>query len=581
MSHRVARFRPDRSLRMVLVGLLIPLAAWMGFNAAWATWYADRIFPGIYIDGVPVGGKTRPEALTLLLEAGSEAGGMPIRVAYGDRQWALAGTVPSTSAQLWTLTGQAFDRGRSGPLPQNLLARWRLLLSGGEIAVDPIYDAVEIDHFVSRIIQEVNQPPRPEVLIGGLRLPAAPGIQVSPQTLTAQIGEALRETAPEPILLEVQPVWAADVSLPPAPTLPSPLLLSHPDHDLQVALDPIRLNRVMSGTEDLEQWLTELRPQFFQAPRNAALWFDRPRNQLTVIADGRTGIDLDLDGTLRAVREALAQGRSEARIHLLHTPPAVTAETAFQLGINEFVGSSTTYFQGSSAARIHNIELTSQQFNGALVAPGGVFSFNDTVGRITSAAGYEESAIIWGDRTAVGVGGGVCQVSTTIFRAAYEAGFPIVERYNHGFAVSWYGEPGLDATIYTPQVDFQFRNDTEGHLLIQPVVDAARGELTIEIYGSKPNRTVTLSEPRISRVVEPREPLLIEVESLAPGVSQRVETEKPGMTVDVDRLITENGVTRSETLRSVYQPWRAVFLVGREAEPPVEDPGTGGGAAAT
>ena len=94
-----------------------------------------------------------------------------------------------------------------------------------------------------------------------------------------------------------------------------------------------------------------------------------------------------------------------------------------------------------------------------------MFSFNENVEDVTAANGFEDSLIIWGDRTAVGVGGGVCQVSTTVFRAAYEAGLPILERYNHGYVVSWYGEPGLDATIYTPSVDFKFRNDTGAYLL--------------------------------------------------------------------------------------------------------------------
>ena len=104
-------------------------------------------------------------------------------------------------------------------------------------------------------------------------------------------------------------------------------------------------------------------------------------------------------------------------------------------------------------------------------------------------------------------GGGVCQVSTTVFRAALEAGFPLLERYNHGYVVSWYGDPGFDATIYTPYVDFRFLNDTDAHLLIQPVVDSVAGILTFRFYGTKPDREVLISEAEYEDVKQPGDPV--------------------------------------------------------------------------
>lgn len=141
--------------------------------------------------------------------------------------------------------------------------------------------------------------------------------------------------------------------------------------------------------------------------------------------------------------------------------PAVDSSRIADMSIRELVASATTYFQGSSAERVHNIDVAAAKFEGIVIPPGGIFSFNDTVGDVSAANGFEDSLVIWGDQTVVGIGGGVCQVSTTVFRAAYNAGFSIVERYNHGYIVDWYGEPGLDATIYTPTVDFRFRNDND------------------------------------------------------------------------------------------------------------------------
>jgi hypothetical protein len=143
-----------------------------------------------------------------------------------------------------------------------------------------------------------------------------------------------------------------------------------------------------------------------------------------------------------------------------------------------------------------------------------------------------------------------------------------LERYNHGYVVSWYGEPGLDATIFTPSVDFRFRNDTGAHLLLEPVVNAADGTITFNLYGTKPAREVVIGAPQISDVVAPAPPIYAVDPSVATGGRRQVDWETEGMTVAVQRTITENGETRVETLKSKYQPWRAVYLVGSEAELP-------------
>jgi vancomycin resistance protein YoaR len=159
-------------------------------------------------------------------------------------------------------------------------------------------------------------------------------------------------------------------------------------------------------------------------------------------------------------------------------------------------------------------------------------------------------------------------VSTTIFRTAYEGGFPIVARTNHGYVVDWYGEPGLDATIFTPYVDFKFRNDTGAHLLLEPVVDSANGVVTFNFYGTRPDRDVTISKPVITDVKPAEPPQYIVDEALAKGEKKQVDWEKEGMTATVTRTIVENGTTRTDTLVSKYQPWQAVFTVGPGTEIP-------------
>jgi vancomycin resistance protein YoaR len=258
----------------------------------------------------------------------------------------------------------------------------------------------------------------------------------------------------------------------------------------------------------------------------------------------------------------LLAGSTQAKLTVVDVPPAVDADRIAEMGIRELVASGTTYFKGSSAARIRNIEVAAAQFDGVVVPPDGIFSFNKIVESVTSANDFEDSLIIWGDQTVVGVGGGVCQVSTTVFRAAYAAGLPIVERYNHGYIVDWYGEPGQDATVFTPSVDFKFRNDTGAYLLIEPIVDSVAGEVTFNFYGTTPDRVVTIAAPVRSDIKEPEPPTYTVDESLAEGQKKQVEWEKPGMTVTIQRTIVENGTTRTDTLTSRYVPWRAQYLVG-------------------
>jgi vancomycin resistance protein YoaR len=281
---------------------------------------------------------------------------------------------------------------------------------------------------------------------------------------------------------------------------------------------------------------------------------------------------LDVETSLRVFTEAANSQAREVNLPVTPQAPAVDMNRIAEMGLRELVISSQTSFAGSSASRLRNVEVAAQQFEGVVIPPGETFSFNEIVRDVSSANGFEDSLVIWGDRTAVGVGGGVCQVSTTLFRAAYEGGFPIVERYNHGYIVDWYGEPGLDATIFTPTVDFRFRNDTGAYLLIDPEVDSANGILVVNFYGTRPARTVTIGAAQITDRIEPEAPLYTVDESLEPGQIQQVEWQKEGMTVVLTRTIVENDTPRTDTLRSQYQPWRAVYLVGPGTPIPTPEP---------
>src|SRR5512147_796441 len=151
-----------------------------------------------------------------------------------------------------------------------------------------------------------------------------------------------------------------------------------------------------------------------------------------------------------------------------------------------------------------NIGAATAQFQGVLIKPGETFSFNKYLGDVSLDKGFAEALIIFNGRTVTGVGGGVCQVSTTVFRAAFSAGFPIIERWPHAYRVGWYERgfgPGLDATVFSPYVDFKFTNDTPYALLIESYANDAAGRLTFKFYSTPDGRQVAVSEPIVENVV--------------------------------------------------------------------------------
>jgi vancomycin resistance protein YoaR len=235
------------------------------------------------------------------------------------------------------------------------------------------------------------------------------------------------------------------------------------------------------------------------------------------------------------------------------------------------VAQGTTLFTGSSAVRVHNVAIAASRFHGIVISPGEVFSFNEYLGDVSEQTGFEEGLIIFGGRTIKGVGGGVCQVSTTAFQAAFYAGFPFLERHPHGYRVSYYehGEgPGMDATVFYPDIDLLFENDTPYHLLIETYTNEAAQRLTFKFYSTSDGRVVEKGSTEISDVVPHPPDLYEEDPELAPGEIKKVDWAVDGANVWVERVVrAEDGnLIREDTFFSHYLPWQAVYKYGPGTE---------------
>jgi len=285
---------------------------------------------------------------------------------------------------------------------------------------------------------------------------------------------------------------------------------------------------------------------------------------LQIIKPGQTGLRLDQDGT-RAALFGWTGGERTLALPVNVVQPDVSEANLRTLGINELVSVGKSDFSGSADYRIQNIGVGMRVFNGILLAPDEEFSFNDNVGSIDAANGFVEGSAIVNNRVQQEFGGGICQDSTTFFRAAYWAGLPITERWGHSFYISWYDKyalgplgdgPGMDATIFTGGPDLKFVNDTGHWMLIQTSSDPSSGTATVAFYGTKPNRQVEISQEVSDRKPAIEKPVFYADSEQPRGSYKRTDTKRAGMTIRVYRTITQDGVLKKPRLfETVFKPW--------------------------
>jgi vancomycin resistance protein YoaR len=246
--------------------------------------------------------------------------------------------------------------------------------------------------------------------------------------------------------------------------------------------------------------------------------------------------------------------------------PKISTDQVNNLGIKELIGMGTSLFQHSIQSRVYNITLAASKINGALIAPNEIFSFDKALGDVSAFTGYQQAYVIQNGKTVLGDGGGVCQVSTTFFRALLQAGVPITERHAHAYRVGYYEQdspPGLDATIYVPSVDLKFKNDTNNYILVQTQVNPESQQLSIFLYGTADGRSVILTQPIITSRTPPPPDLYQDDPTLQKGIIKQVDFKVEGARVSFTRTVMRNGKKIiSENFISNYAPWQSIFLRG-------------------
>jgi vancomycin resistance protein YoaR len=556
--------------------------------------YMDRIYPGVSVFGTELGGLTLAEAEIALQQRFQDYQPVKLTLRYGERTWAVSPQEVGVSLDAKATAISAYVVGREGSTLKRLWDQGRILWLGYAAPFTLLIDEGIGTLYLSHLAQEINQPVRDAALmVHDLQVEAVPSqlgrevdITVTRQLIYQRIATLTSGTVD--LVVHQTPPAIADVSQAKFDTeriLGSPLVLKLPGDgdgdeiaytlDQAVLAEMLTLRQVKrddgqvilaAGLDQakLTAYPQELAKQIDRPPRDGRFDFDPATGTLTPIVTSQDGRSLNITETVRLVNAQAVTDQRQVLLPVTITKPQVSTENAESLGIKELISEATTYFKGSSQGRMHNIQVAASRFHGLVIPPGGTFSFNEHLGEVSAATGYEESIIIWGNRSAVGIGGGVCQVSTTAFRAAFWGGYPITERWAHGYRVGWYEPPvGIDATVYSPRVDFKFVNDTPHYLLIATETDLEAGTVTFRFYGTMTSRTVEMEGPFEANVVPHGPDVYREDPTLPKGKTKQIDWAHDGVDVTVYRLVKEDDkVLWKDTFFSRYRPWQAVYLVG-------------------
>ncbi|MFO7678593.1 MAG: VanW family protein [Chloroflexota bacterium] len=585
--------------------------------SAYQNQHQERIYTGVSLMGIDLSGMTPAEAKAALAEA----------VPYANEP-AITLTDPGTG-QAWTKTPA--ELGITYDLDQTVAAAYQVGRDGGPIAqfkemfhswyygatLAPIivFDETQLDQAVGELTAGIEQPAVEATFNAddgsATYTPGQVGRSVNKvdlrQRLLAPVSE-LRPVEIELLVETIQPQVVDDretavqiqqaINNPVSFYLPEPLA----DDDMsRFELPPeqlaqwVRIDRTIGadGTQQhnmivdqnaISYWLSQYANQLYRKPVNARFYFDDDTKELVLVSPHVNGRELDVDATMAAfMAQVDTPNRSVPLIVKEIVPTVHSGATAEELGITELISEKVTWFYGSSDERKHNIARSAANFYGIVIAPYEEFSFNDYLGTISEDDGYTEGLIIVGGRTIKGIGGGVCQVSTTLYQTAFWAGFPITSRLEHGYWLTYYNDgegPGMDATVYSPdpgedptfEVDLKFINNTPYHLLLENYYSAENEALTFKFYSTSMGRTITKDGPYFENVTEvpgSSEDRWEYDEDLAEGEVKQIDWATEGADVFVTRTVTNaDGVVIDEkTFVSRYIPYPNTFHYGPGVEP--------------
>lgn len=540
--------------------------------------FSGKVIPRILVSGMEVSGINEVDLERALEERFKEKPNEVVLEYNGDELTKITDLQISYDFD-WTAK-QAMGVGRNGNLLTQIKERVVYFIEPLNIEPAISYDGDELAGLISLVDEQVKQEYKPATV--GLNKEGRPefvvgvdGVWVNQEELEKLLVRALKmpgkQTVEVPVrknvakydnkrvseALELAEKW-----------LDKEMTLVYEDFELELST-----KEVMSllGVADslvnqtaIDELSLLLSDKVNRAPQNAVFMFE-DGGVVGFQADLK-GVELDKEAFVGLIETALWEQNREIVLPVKLIEPEIKASEINDLGIEELLGRGESKFGHSIPSRIFNVSLASKRINYALIPPGEEFSFNKEVGEISAMTGYQSAYVIKDGRTVLGDGGGTCQVSTTVFRAAMKAGLPIVQRKAHSYRVNYYEQdsgPGVDATVYAPTADLIFLNDTPGHILVQTTVDTKNLTMHVDIFGTSDGRTSSISEPKVWGQSPPPEALYEDDPTLPAGVVKQIDWAAWGAKTSFEYVVEREGeIIYEKTFYSNFKPWQAVYLRG-------------------
>jgi vancomycin resistance protein YoaR len=561
------------------------LGALLGFAFAGST---AKLPAGARIAGVPVSGLDADEARKRLERRADRLRHVPVEFRAAGRTWMIRPSELGVAVD-WGAGVEAARRQGGGFGPLRGFRRIGVRVFGTDIHPPTEVYEPALDFTLGKLARGVDREHRDAALrLRGLRVavvPARSGRELDREAAAATIVAALAgfERLPVELPVRVERPIVSTTALKPVAAqartaLSAPVTLAL--QQTRWRLPRWRLARLLDlpdgGERELriagphaERWLAALRRSVNKPAKSADFRVASNGTDITVSPE-RDGLRLQAPAAAKAIMAAALQRNGRvARLPVERVKPERTAAEAKSMGIKKLVASYTTTY-GGEANRLHNVRLVSALVDRHLIAPGAEFSFNRTTGERTAEKGFREAPVIINGELQTGLGGGVCQVSTTVFNAAFDAGLPITARTNHSLYISHY-PTGRDATVNYPDLDLRFVNDTGKWLLLRTFVGSS--SLTVALYGTPVHRRIETETAPLRVTAQPTVKRVSDPERLV-GETSLAEYGEPARATSVRRRVySRSGKLLSDTTwSSYYVAEPRTVLVGTKPKPPPPPP---------
>ncbi len=592
-----------RKLRWLLITVVVFCILFYGIALTYIFFedsYKDKVYPGVRINGLDLSGKTASEVQDLINERVNVIYFDGIYFEYKDKKEKLEPII-SSSDGAWSYQiinfdindtiKNVFSVGRKDNFLINLKNKIKSFLAGSEV-----YASYEInDEYLKKFLEdsfgEYQSPAKDATLIATSTKEGEINIYIEKEKMGVILDF---ESAKEKLAQELSLLNSTKITLSTISSYPeifkkdllnvekkaesilslAPLYIKSENNewelDKKIIADWLTLNKKENGKivvgfdqNKIKEYLKkEIASEIDIEPVDAR--FEMKNGRVVKFQASRDGYQVNIaSSTKNIITDFLINKATSSKLVFTSTQSSLNTEETNDLGIKEIIGTGHSNFAGSPANRRHNIKTGANAVWGVIIKPGEEFSLVKNLGKVDASSGYLPELVIKDNKTIPEYGGGLCQIATTLFRAAIQSGLPIIERRNHSYRVSYYEPAGTDAAVYIPHPDVKFLNDTGNNILIQYRI--LGNDLYFDFWGTKDGRKAEITDPVIYNIVKPGPTKIIETLDLEPGKKKCTEHAHNGADAYFDYKVTyTNGEIKEERFNSHYVPWQEVCLLGVE-----------------